>query len=545
MTYEVRSKFVITSLRPAFAKIYPSTRPDLAVETFFHARPGSPLLRGITDDDFITWFDKTELASLKTSASIDNICECGRICSRDYEFRKSYEKHTDSTTESTTEITTDSTTEMTTDSTTLSTTENVDTSTITESTVAITELSTTEATATNKPSSSTSTTDVVSTQETTMIEENLSENDTTKIERIDDPIIIPTVTYLNNTGSQIINNNIRPLMPKINGELIVQKSALPKVPKKDEIKKKPLPRRKGTLKATYGEKHEKFFLKLKEIETTVSAPITTSTEERKVIISKTKENTHDKPTSTNQEMEKSMHKVILKETDVAKPLLPVHMVVNQSHIIKIEMVNKSSVVNITKENNDSLENKTTNIQIVYNDTTTANPFKTVMPVAFLHSEAAMPHTITAITNNNIKSIHYRTKKPKAQIKKPLINAIHNATKYNKSEDIASDIINKTKKKTMIPQKYNSKTMKSINKEIHKIPPTPISETSKTLSEALKYDIAPENKGGFEILDKNNLWELLKEGSDNDPSKIEEKLHVHNRLNMLGHNMSNVDDKRSL
>ncbi|KAF9791809.1 hypothetical protein SFRURICE_020208 [Spodoptera frugiperda] len=446
VTYEVRSKFVITSLRPAFAKIYPSTRPDLAVETFFHARPGSPLLRGITDDDFITWFDKTELASLKTSTSIDNICECGRICSRDYEFRKNYEEHTEATTE------------------------NVDTTTEQSSTITTTEPSTTEEITSTETSTSASTTEIVTTQDpTTTTDKTTTDNlSTIKIESIDDPIIIPTVTYVNTTEKQDVNNDLASLLPKITGELIVPKSVLPR---KEDFKKKPLPRRK-----------------------------------------------------------------VLKKPDHPKPLIPVNVVANKTEL-KTKLLKINAEENMTKVNKTvTVEIPTTELPITHNDITTVKPIKSVIP-----------HTITAITNNNIKSIHYRTKKPKpiTQIKKPVINNVHNITKQNKSEDIDSDIINKTKKKTIVPQKYNAKTMKSINKEIHKIPPTPISETSKTLSETLKYDIAPENKGGFEILDKNNLWELLKEGSDNDPSKLEEKLHVHNRLNILGHNASNIDDNRSL
>ncbi|KAH9636122.1 hypothetical protein HF086_008422 [Spodoptera exigua] len=525
VTYEVRSKFVITSLRPAFAKIYPSTRPDLAVETFFHARPGSPLLRGITDDDFITWFDKTELASLKTSTSIDNICECGRICSRDYEFRKNYEEHTESTTE------------------------NVDTTTEETSTTTTSERSTTEEITSTETSTSSSTTEIVTTQDTTTTDRTTTDNiSSIKIESIDDPIIIPTVTYVNTTEKQDINNDLGSLLPKISGELIVPKSVLSR---KEDIKKKPLPRRKGTLKATYGDKHEKFFLKLREMGNSVST--TTSATTTAIITSPAPTTTIIAMTSTDEprqilndknytappitlETEKAQRKIVLNKTEALKPLIPVNIVANKTEL-KTEIININSEENMTNVNKTiNVEIKTTELPITHNDITTMKPTKSVIP-----------HTITAITNNNIKSIHYRTKKPKpvTQIKKPVINNIHDTERQNKSEDINSDIINKTKKKTIIQQKYNAKTMKSINKEIHKIPPTPISETSKTLSETLKYDIAPENKGGFEILDKNNLWELLKEGSDNDPSKLEEKLHVHNRLNILGHNVSNIDDNRSL
>lgn len=40
------SSYIISSLRPAFAKIYPTGREDLAAEVFFHTHIGSPLLKG-------------------------------------------------------------------------------------------------------------------------------------------------------------------------------------------------------------------------------------------------------------------------------------------------------------------------------------------------------------------------------------------------------------------------------------------------------------------------------------------------------------------
>jgi hypothetical protein len=56
--YMARSVFVISSLRPAYAKVYPAGRQDLAAETFFHTQLGSNLLKSITEDDLITWFGK-------------------------------------------------------------------------------------------------------------------------------------------------------------------------------------------------------------------------------------------------------------------------------------------------------------------------------------------------------------------------------------------------------------------------------------------------------------------------------------------------------
>lgn len=507
VTYETRSKFVITSLRPAFAKIYPSTRPDLAVETFFHARPGSPLLRGITDDDFITWFDKTELASLKTNANIDNICECGRICSRDYEFRKANDTKNDETT-------------------------NPDNTKHTEAVSSTTEAITSTAqqrTTTEASSTETATTianDIVTEEITTSqstFDVNVTEIQTS---HADKPIIIPTATYVNTSRKENVENNILPLISKSTGDLIIQK--LPKIPKpslfkKEDIKKKPLPRRKGTLKATYGDKQEKFFTKSKLANVTklitnepTSKPMVAETDVpilHKVILTKTKDVFIVKPNFGNSDKHVMAENTITKEEVSAKPV----------------------------QDSDKLNSKIIHPFIEDITKTTTSP-------AVIYSETLLvPHTITAITNSNIKTMHNRTMKPKTktQIKKPIINTKYNlTTSVAKNETTNEEQINSTKMKTVSPEKYFAKTLKSINKEIHKIPPTPISETSKTLAGVPKSDIAPENRGGFEILDKNSLWELLKEGPDAETSKLEDKLQVHNRLNTLAQNVSNVTQQVS-
>ncbi|XP_030749609.1 C3 and PZP-like alpha-2-macroglobulin domain-containing protein 8 [Sitophilus oryzae] len=54
--YNVRSPYVITGRRPAYARVYPVTRHDLAAETFFHVQGKSSMLSSITTDDVITWF---------------------------------------------------------------------------------------------------------------------------------------------------------------------------------------------------------------------------------------------------------------------------------------------------------------------------------------------------------------------------------------------------------------------------------------------------------------------------------------------------------
>lgn len=493
----------------------------MAVETFFHARPGSPLLRGITDDDFITWFDKTELASLQTTASIDNICECGRICSRDYEFKKNYNKSSDepkntgNSEEDATTITSQVTKAQITTPITSTTAPMTSTTTpITTTTSQITSITTMIVT-TDKPNedvtkilplpTSTASSKAVEPETTTVTEitnfsDKLLSNSTT-IEHTDDPIIIPTATYVNYSEAAKVDNNIVPIVPKHNGELIVQKILSKSLPKKDSTKKKPLPRRKGTLKATYG---EKFIEKAKAV------------------------NSH-----------------VINPTKINKPIMINDTVIT---LIKID----THTTDIPKT-----ENKSNDIVKVINDTKSPNvvkEHKRIIKLETHHSTkeletSTIPHTITAITNSNIKNIHYRTKKPKelTQIKKPRIELNHTTETAKSHETDNHDTkINKTKMKNISTEKRTIKTLKSINKEIHKVPSTPISETSKILSEPVKPDIAPENKGGFEILDKNNLWELLKEGPDSDPSKIDDKLQVHNRINVIGHNLSNTtNDSRSL
>lgn len=513
----------------------------MSVETFFHARPSSPLLRGITDDDFITWFDKTELASLKTNANIDNICECGRICSRDYEFKKPHVNKVDTNTEQN-DIDTSTASEETT-----TTTEDI----TSEKTVAedittrqshdTTELATSAAFTTTYPmaenhvttknnfeenhestiATEITTTNVIITE--TEIEANptISSNNITlpKDTTIDDPIIIPTVTFVNKTNVDDMSNNIEPLASKVQGELIYQKSAASKtIIKKENQTKKPLIRRKGTLKATYGDKHDKLFFLAEEVAT----KSTLAVEVIKILSTQM--------TSAPVENKKAIiHTVLLNKTKTDDKLIP-------------DTTIHSLPANLNSSNTMSTATEQTHLDKTEVDKTTSS----IDTHATAHS-GALTHTITTITKNNIKSMHYRTKKPKAitQIKKPPLRHIIEKV-MNTTDGIIIDMENnKTKKKTIATEKYTTKTLKSINKEIHKIPPTPISETSKSLSEPPKSDIAPENKGSFEILDKNNLgWELLKEGSYVDVTKVDDKLQ--NRLNLI-EIMSNAtqNDNRSL
>ncbi|CAH0723590.1 unnamed protein product, partial [Brenthis ino] len=499
VTYEARSKFVITSLRPAFAKIYPSSRPDLAVETFFHARPGSPLLKGITDDDFITWFDKTQLASLKTSTNIDNICECGRICSRDYEFRKDYEKMHSKTTDIN-----------------VSTVSSVDVTNLTESEeVASAETTNNDVTATTLLDISTTTSSNLNTNATNPTTDVVIEVTTKEV----NSIIIPTVTYSNNTDNQKIDNTIQPL-PKVNGELIIQKVPVNKSNlKKSDVYKKPLPRRKGTLKATYGDKHEKFFIKSKPINIVKKANNT----ESNISTIYLKPKVHNEPI-TNKETAIIKESLIDKESSNKKePIINKKSIINKEAMVITETTSmKSNAITTTTEATKSTAFDTSTA------TTENNAVHTTK--SSMTETTTIPHTITTITKSNIKTMHYRTKKPKpkpkTQIKKPIINV--NETN-EQSNNTISDTMNKSNK---VIEKYVSKSLKSINKEIHKMPPSPISETDlhKSLNSPIKIDIAPENKGGFEILDKNNIWELLK-----DPNNS--KIDIQNDKSMSQNNRS--------
>lgn len=54
--YNARSTFVISAIRPAYAKVYPVSREDLAADVFFHARGASALLNSVVSEDVNMWF---------------------------------------------------------------------------------------------------------------------------------------------------------------------------------------------------------------------------------------------------------------------------------------------------------------------------------------------------------------------------------------------------------------------------------------------------------------------------------------------------------
>lgn len=80
--YSIRSAFVISSIRPSYARIFPVAREDLAADTFFHTQMGSSLLKDITDDDLITWFNKNE------TSSGDSVFKEGARCQKIFKIDK-------------------------------------------------------------------------------------------------------------------------------------------------------------------------------------------------------------------------------------------------------------------------------------------------------------------------------------------------------------------------------------------------------------------------------------------------------------------------
>ncbi|XP_017772788.1 PREDICTED: C3 and PZP-like alpha-2-macroglobulin domain-containing protein 8, partial [Nicrophorus vespilloides] len=76
--YLAHSIYVISSLRPAHAKIYPAEREDLAAEVFFHTQSDSSLLKGITGDDLITWFGKNSTVGPEVKVP----CTCKDACTQ-------------------------------------------------------------------------------------------------------------------------------------------------------------------------------------------------------------------------------------------------------------------------------------------------------------------------------------------------------------------------------------------------------------------------------------------------------------------------------
>ncbi|XP_073972114.1 C3 and PZP-like alpha-2-macroglobulin domain-containing protein 8 isoform X4 [Rhodnius prolixus] len=79
--FSARSEYIIGRLRPAFARVYPAGRADLAAELFFHTHKGSPLLAETSDDDLITWFGTNRAGeSDGLSSDFSDICACGEYC---------------------------------------------------------------------------------------------------------------------------------------------------------------------------------------------------------------------------------------------------------------------------------------------------------------------------------------------------------------------------------------------------------------------------------------------------------------------------------
>lgn len=520
VTYQARSSFIITSLRPAFAKVFPSTRPDLAVETFFHARTGSPLLEGITDDDFITWFGKP---SFKVNTNVDNICECGRICSKGYKKVKhggstanttglvSHKKQRILPSKSTTSVTA---TKVSAAILPTETIPDIKSPFNTNSTVIPSTVKVTEGANINNAIKDTKE-NIIKATETNTGNEHA------------DPIIRPTATYVNHYDSQNIDNHLPPIVFK--GELIVQKPKIIVSKKETEIKKKTYPRKKGTLKSTYGNKHEKFF------DSVMNTSMTNNT------LSLPDPIKLDKALKTTQETIKVIKKIDIK---------PVYGTENITFHAKstnnnTELNRQLGTLDISIKTADKVFVKLNSTEDTFIPHTT---------VAGYTETSTITHPIAAVTYSNIKRFFYRSKKPKyeEQFQSPaaIINSTLIGPKHiEPNEDISKNksensVVNNTKIKNASQESYDYKLVKSINKEIHKMPSIPISETSKALSASPKPDIAPENRGGFEISDKNHVWELLKEGKDKDVAKSDDKLQVY-KLNIQAQNMSTSNESHSL
>ncbi|XP_044761651.1 C3 and PZP-like alpha-2-macroglobulin domain-containing protein 8 [Coccinella septempunctata] len=72
--FKAHSTFIISSLRPSYARIYPVGREDLAADTFFHTQDGNYLLNSITDDDLITWFGRNGTDGQELRANLPKEC---------------------------------------------------------------------------------------------------------------------------------------------------------------------------------------------------------------------------------------------------------------------------------------------------------------------------------------------------------------------------------------------------------------------------------------------------------------------------------------
>ncbi|XP_014244207.1 C3 and PZP-like alpha-2-macroglobulin domain-containing protein 8 [Cimex lectularius] len=79
--FSAKSEYIVSRMRPAFARVYPAGRADLVSELFFHTRKGSPLLAATSEDDLITWFGSTRAGEFDgMSSDFSNICPCGQDC---------------------------------------------------------------------------------------------------------------------------------------------------------------------------------------------------------------------------------------------------------------------------------------------------------------------------------------------------------------------------------------------------------------------------------------------------------------------------------
>lgn len=383
----------MSSLRPAFATIYPATRPDLAAELFFHTKPGSPLLKGIIEDDLITWFGKTDTGIPNVGQDLPDICECGKIC-------RNYMKTT--TTEKPTKLSKEITLQK------------------------------------NFQS------EITNDRKNVTKGESFSEN--TKNVSNDIPIIVPSVTVGKIKTPLLEKTSVNPLSNSRGDEIVIQQNSdtalkpTKVIPLFDVNQRKSFPRKKGTLKYTYGENHEMM--------KTPSKPITNnSTSDITVTISST---------------------------------LPTQTIGNI-----LNYTNSNIQSNSIEESKNSLLNEThdstTKSGKTYSETTP-------LPVHIQNE--------TATTKQQSQDTTYET-----------------TTLPNEFTSTFQTMMSQT---SQIP--------KSVNREKQHIPTKPISETTLNLISESS-NVLPEKNDQYLVVDRNELWTLLKEVVHIEMDKNFEKSEV--------------------
>lgn len=363
------------------------------------------MLKGIIEDDLITWFGKTDTGIPNVGQDLPDICECGKIC-------RNYMKITTST-EKPTKLSKD-----------ILLKKNSHTESITDSKNFTKGI-------------------------------GFSANITNLSNDI--PIIVPSVTVGNNKTPLPQKTSDGPRSNSSGDEIVIQQKPIssPKpnvakmlfdIEKKQTFQKKqPTTRKKGTLKYTYGENHEmlKIPSKLNVINST-STDITFTT------------------TST-----------LLTLTTKSN---------------KLNYTNSNIRINSTEEPKNSSLTETRESTV--------------------KSEKAFIETTVLPTNIQNET---STMKPQNQ-----------ETTYE-TTTLPNEIVTSTFQ-TMISQ--TSQIPKSVNREKQHIPTKPISETTlDIISEMPSSKFLPEKNDQYLVVDRNELWNLLKEVVHIEMDKNSEKSEI--------------------